>query len=103
MKVDTMITNAQTGENSRRKRNISSGASFYSDVVEKQRLQQRQTRGVRENGIGNADIMEIHVFIRTQMAVISVHITRLTIAINSCLCMVIFSLVYSVYQIGMVF
>ena len=77
--------------------------SFYSDVIEKQRLQQRQTRSVRENGTGNADVMEIHEFIRAKMAVISVHITRLTIAINLCLCMVMFSLVYSVYQIGMVF
>ena len=101
MKVDTVITNAQTGQNGSRKRRISGGVSFYSDVVEKQRLQQRQTRGVRENGTENAEVMEIHGVIRAKMAVMSVHITRLTIATNLCISMVMFALVSSVYQIGM--
>jgi len=101
MKVDTVTINAQTGQNGSRKRRISGGASFYSDVIEKQRLQQRQTRGVRENGTGNAEAMEIHGVIRAKMAVISVHITRLTIATNLCISMVMFALVSSVYQIGM--
>ena len=52
MNVNTKITNTQTGEPSSRKRRFSSGISFYSDVIEKQRLQQRQPRIVHESSSG---------------------------------------------------
>jgi len=91
MNVDTKITNAQTGETSSRKRRFSSGVSFYSDVIEKQRLQQRQPRSSE-----HPDSTKIH-----EMRVISVNIIRLTAALDLCLFVVICALFSSMYQIGM--
>jgi len=96
MNVDTKITNAQTGETSSRKRRFSSGVSFYSDVIEKQRLQQRQPRIVHESSSEHPDSTKIH-----EMLVISVNIIRLTAALVLCLFVVICALFSSMYQIGM--
>jgi len=101
MNLDTNTTNAQTGESGSRKRRFSSGVSFYSDVIAKQRVHQRQTRSDYESSGKNADFMQKNEFIRKERWMISVKITNISMVVHLCLFLVICSLISNVYQIGM--
>jgi len=103
MNLDTKNTKAQTGEHSSRKRRFSSGVSFYSDVIEKQRVRQRQIHHVHEDSSESGKFMKIHEFIQNEMHVISVTITRLTAVITLCVVVVTCALVVCIFQIGMAY
>jgi len=103
MNLDPKNTKAQTGEHSSRKRRFSSGVSFYSDVIEKQRLQQRPTRNVHEDSSESGQFMKIHELIQNEMRVISVTITRLTAVITVCFVVVTCALVLCIVHIGMAY